>query len=61
MFTDRITPIALAQSKGQHPTTGIFVYIKPDQQGYPTLKHIDSGKEITAIAVTYYRSILTNV
>jgi hypothetical protein len=61
MFADRLTPIALAQSKGQHPTTGVFIYINSDERGYPKLKHIDSGKEITAIPVTAYRSIYTNV
>ncbi len=60
MFADRSTPIALA-NKSQHATTGIFIYVKPDASGYPTLKHLDTGKELTAIAVTYFRSVLTNV
>lgn len=61
MFADRTTPIALAKSKGQHSTTGIFVFVKSDQLGYPVLKHMDSGKELTAIPVTCYRSVFTNV
>ena len=61
MFTDRDTPIALAKVKGQHPSTGVFIYINSDERGYPTLKHVDSNKEITAIPVTAYRSIYTNV
>lgn len=58
MFTDRNTPVALTTTRGQHAATGTFEYVGTAENACPKLKHVESGKELIAVANTYSRWIL---
>jgi hypothetical protein len=58
MFDDRKTPVALTTARGQFDASGTFEFVGVVENASPKLKHVESGKELIAVANTFYRWIL---
>jgi len=58
MFEDRTTPLALAApNRGNFSSMGTFELVRYAEYGCPVLRS-STGKEITLVSSTYFRSVL---